>query len=330
MGKKLDAIALGESLIDFTPKGLSEDGMRLFEQNPGGAVANVMAAMAKLGRKTGFVGKVGADMHGDFLIETMQRAGIDTSCVIRDASVFTTLAFVDLQPDGQREFYFARKPGADTCLRKEEISEDYIASAGLLHVGSLSLTDEPARSATFQAVAYAKAAERIVSYDPNYRAMLWKDRDAAMAGMRSMLPYADIIKISDEETELLTGAAEPERAAEILLSQGISIAAVTLGPDGALVATKEGKAIVPGFAVRAVDTTGAGDSFFGGFLWKLMELGMGQLEAEGKIRGPQDMKLEEVIEAAHFGNAVASLNVEKRGAIPAMPTLAQVEARLQA
>ena len=323
MEKKLDAVALGESLIDFTPKGLSENGMRLFEQNPGGAVANVMAAMAKLGRKTGFVGKVGADMHGDFLIETMRNAGIDTSCVIRDASVFTTLAFVSLQPDGQREFYFARKPGADTCLREEELCESYIASAGLLHVGSLSLTDEPARSATFRAVSYAKKAGRIVSYDPNYRAMLWKDVETAKKGMRAMLPFADIIKLSDEETALLTDEAEPEAAALALIEGGASIVAVTLGEKGALVATREGTELVPGFSAKAVDTTGAGDSFFGGFLWKLMELGMG-----AETKGPEDMSLAEAVVAARFGNAVASLNVEKRGAIPAMPTLRETEERL--
>lgn len=323
MEKKLDAIALGESLIDFTPKGCSEDGMKLFEQNPGGAVANVMAAMRKLGRRTGFIGKVGADMHGDFLIETMKEAGIDTSNVIRDETVFTTLAFVDLRPDGQREFYFARKPGADTCLKASEISEDYIAGANLLHVGSLSLTDEPARSATFRAVEYAKRAGTIVSYDPNYRAMLWKSPEAAKEGMRSLLPYADMIKISDEETWLLTDEQDPERAADVLLKKGIAVVAVTLGADGALVATKEGKARVPGFSVKAVDTTGAGDSFFGGFIWKLMEYGL------GTAKRAEDMLLSEVREAGLFGNAVASLNVEKRGAIPAMPSYEEVTERLK-
>ena len=320
--KKLDAIALGESLIDFTPKGLSEDGMKLFEQNPGGAVANVMAAMAKLGRKTGFVGKVGADMHGNFLTETMEAAGIDVSHVIKDEGVFTTLAFVDLRPDGQREFFFARKPGADTCLKPEEIDEAYIASAGLLHIGSLSLTDEPAKSATLKALEYAKKAGRIISYDPNYRAMLWKSPEAAMEGMRSVLDQVDIIKISDEETELLTGKKDPEAAAAVLLDKGISIVAVTLGAKGALVAVREGMESIPGFAAKAVDTTGAGDSFFGGFLWKLMEKGL------GAGRKPEEMTLSEAAEAGRFGNAVASLNVEKRGAIPAMPSLEEVEKRL--
>lgn len=322
MEKYMDAIALGESLIDFTPKGLSEDGMKLFEQNPGGAVANVMAAMAKLGKRTGFIGKVGADMHGDFLIRTMQEAGIDTAFVKRDDRVFTTLAFVDLMENGQREFYFARKPGADTCLEPSEIDKDYIGSARILHVGSLSLTDEPARSATLQAVRYAKETGTILSYDPNYRAMLWKSREAAMEGMRSLLPDVDIIKISDEETELLTGRKDPEEAARALLDQGISVVAVTLGAEGALAATREGMVKVPGYRTRAVDTTGAGDSFFGGFLWKLEEQGL------GKEKSPEELSLEEVREAAVFGNAVASLNVEKRGAIPAMPSLEQVLERI--
>ncbi|MDO4266716.1 MAG: carbohydrate kinase [Eubacteriales bacterium] len=321
--RKLDAVALGESLIDFTPKGCSEDGMKLFEQNPGGAVANVMAAMAKLGRKTGFIGKVGADMHGDFLTETMQAAGIDTSHVVHDDTVFTTLAFVDLKPDGQREFYFARKPGADTCLKPEEIDADYIASTALLHVGSLSLTDEPARSATLKALEDAKRAGTIVSYDPNYRAMLWKSPEAAMTGMRSVLDQVDLIKISDEETKLLTDCEAPEDAADVLLSKGIKIVTVTLGPDGVLVASKEGKARIPGFRVKAVDTTGAGDSFFGGFLWKLMEFGL------GSTKQPQELTLSELREAGQFGNAVASLNVERRGAIPAMPTYEQVMERIE-
>ena len=321
--RKLDAVALGESLIDFTPKGRSEDGMKLFEQNPGGAVANVMAALAKLGRKTGFIGKVGADMHGDFLTDTMRAAGIDTSQVIHDDSVFTTLAFVDLKPDGQREFYFARKPGADTCLKPEEISAEYIASSALLHVGSLSLTDEPSRSATLKAIDDARRAGTIISYDPNYRAMLWKDADTAKQGMRSVLECVDLIKISDEETALLTDCKVPEDAADVLLSKGISIVTVTLGPDGVLVASKEGKARIPGFRVKAVDTTGAGDSFFGGFLWKLMECGL------GSTKQPQELTLSELREAGLFGNAVASLNVERRGAIPAMPSYEQVMERLK-
>lgn len=322
MKRRLDAVALGETLIDFTPKGCSEDGMKLFEQNPGGAVANVMAAMAKLGAKTGFIGKVGADMHGDFLIDTMKRAGIDVSEVRRDENVFTTLAFVDLSEDGQREFYFARKPGADTCLRPEEISREYLADTTLLHVGSLSLTDEPARSATLQAVACAKECGTIISYDPNYRAMLWKDAETARKGMRSLLRSADLVKISDEETELLTDRKEPEEALRKLLSEGISIAAVTLGPDGALVGTAEGSVHVPGYRAQAVDTTGAGDSFFGGFLWKLLSFGMGD------TKKPCEMTLSEVREAAVFGNAVASLNVEKRGAIPAMPETEAVLKRI--
>lgn len=320
--KKFDAIALGESLIDFTPKGKSEDGMKLFEQNPGGAVANVMAALSKFDKKTGFIGKVGDDMHGQFLIETMQQAGIDTSNAQMDPNVFTTLAFVDLKDDGQREFYFARKPGADTCLKPEEIDEDYIASSVILHVGSLSLTDEPVKSATLRALEIAKKHELICTYDPNYRAMLWENKEVAKTAMRSILEYVDIIKISDEETELLTGFKEPSEAAQVLLNQGISIVAITLGKDGALVATKDGMQHIDGFKADVIDTTGAGDSFFGGFINELIELGLKDRESLGKIN------INDASKAARFGNAVASLNVEKRGAIPAMPSKEMVEKRL--
>lgn len=310
--------ALGESLIDFTPSGTSEAGMRIFEQNPGGAPANALAVFAKFGEKAAFIGKVGNDMHGLFLKETMEKAGIDTKGMIISDKVFTTLAFVSLNEQGEREFSFARKPGADTCLMEQEVNVDIINDSKILHIGSLSLTDEPCRSATFYALQQAKDAGKIISYDPNYRALLWESVESAIAGMRSPLDYVDVMKISDEETKLLTDIEDPEGAAKALLAKGVSLVAVTLGKDGAYVCTKEGGAVVPGFESKVVDTTGAGDSFWGGFLYQLAKSG----------KRPEEVTLEEAKTFARFGNAVASLCVEKRGGIPAMPTMEQVTERL--
>lgn len=315
---KYDVTALGELLIDFTPQAKSEAGMNVFEQNPGGAPGNALAAVNKLGGKTAFIGKVGKDMHGEFMVKTLENAGIETKGIIVDENVFTTLAFVSLSETGEREFSFARKPGADTCLTKEEVNVDIIKDSAIFHVGSLSLTDEPVKSATIYALEEAKKAGCIMSYDPNYRAMLWPSKDAAVAGMRSVVDYMDVMKISDEETKLLTDIEDPKGAAEALIGKGLKIVAVTLGKDGAYIATKDGGEVVSGFTSKVVDTTGAGDSFWGGFLSQLIKSG----------KKPEDVTLEEAKEFARFGNAVASLCVEKRGGIPGMPSLDEVQKRL--
>lgn len=314
-----DVVALGEILIDFTPYGNSEFGQKLFEQNPGGAPANVLCCLAKLGKKTAFIGKVGKDMHGEYLKMVLQENDICTKGVVEDENYFTTLAFVSLSETGERGFSFARKPGADIMLTPNELDENLIKNSKILHIGSLSLTDEPARSATLKAIDIAKKNNVIISYDPNYRKLLWNSEDDAIKGMRSVLQYVDIIKISDEETELLTGFKEPEKAARSLVNSGVSIAVVTLGEKGALVCNKEGTAIVNGYKSTVVDTTGAGDSFWGGFLNELIESG----------KNPEDICLEKIIDFAKFGNAVASLCVEKRGAIPAMPTSDDVSNRIR-
>ena len=308
-----DVTALGEVLIDFTPCGVSEAGMALFEQNPGGAPANVLAAVSNLGQKPAFIGKVGDDMHGALLKDTLDRIGVDTSGMVVDPNYFTTLAFVSLK-NGERSFSFARKPGADTQLTSEEINLDVVRNTKIFHCGSLSLTDEPARSATFFAVKEAKEAGAVISYDPNYRALLWKSEEEAVKHMRSMIPYADIMKISDEETVLLSGKSDPKEAAEVLLNPGVDCVIVTLGKDGALLKTKQVEVQVKGKDRKPVDTTGAGDSFWGGILSRL---------ALNNVK-PADLTEAQAEEYLKFANAVAGLCVEKRGAIPAMPTLEQV------
>lgn len=312
--KKYDVTALGEILIDFTYHSVSENGAALFEQNPGGAPANLLAAVQKLGGKTAFIGKVGSDMHGMFLKSVVENAGISTEGMLIDDNFFTTLAFVNLSPSGERSFSFARKPGADTQISKDDVNYDLIKNSKIFHVGSLSMTDEPACTATFEALEFAKKNDIIVSYDPNYRKMLWKDEETAVKGMRSILEYVDIIKISDEEIHLLTDTDNPQDAAKELMDKGIDCVIVTLGSKGAYIATRSADVLSPCPDGKVVDTTGAGDSFMGGFLYKMSH----------DNKKPCELTIEDVKEYAEFANKVATIVVGKRGAINAMPSLEEV------
>lgn len=315
-----DVVALGELLIDFTYSGTSAAGMKLFEQNPGGAVANVLTAAARLGKSAAFIGKIGTDMHGAFLKETLDRVGIDTTGLVMTEDFFTTLAFIALSETGERTFSFARKPGADTRLTAEEVDSSVVSAARIFHIGSLSLTDEPARGATYHAVKLAKASGAVISYDPNYRAPLWPDEETAKREMRGILKHIDIMKLSNEETRLLTDWEMPEDAAKFLNDSGITCVAVTLGKKGALVSAGGCSKIVPGYHHPAVDTTGAGDAFWGGFLYRLLALN----------KKPSILSLTDAVDCANWGNAVATCCVQKRGGIPAMPTLEEVLHLLEA
>lgn len=316
--KRYEITAFGEILIDFASQGVNENGQAVFVRNPGGAPANVVVAASRLGACTAFLGKAGKDMHGEYLRRVLEREQVDVNGLVLDDQYFTTLAFVNVDDRGERSFSFARKPGADTKMQKEELNVEILDHTDILHVGSLSLTHQPARDATFYAVKRAKNRGSILSYDPNYRASLWENEDTARIQMRSLLPYVDLVKISDEETELLTDCNQLQGAAESLYRQGVKIVAITLGREGAYIYCKEGGRKVSGFAGSTVDTNGAGDSFWGGFLYKISRSG----------KRPEDFGLDELTEYTRFGNAVASLCVEKRGAIPAMPDLQQVENRL--
>ena len=314
-----DITVFGEILIDFTSQGVNEDGQMLYARNPGGAPANVAVAAGRLGAHTAFLGKAGNDMHGKFLKSVLEQEKVDTSGLILDDQYFTTLAFVEVNENGERIFSFARKPGADTQIQKEEIEIDVLDKTSIFHVGSLSLTAQPARDTTLYAVKRARKKGSIISYDPNYRASLWPDEKTARQQMRSLIPYVDLMKISDEETELLTDEKEVEKAAETLYRQGVKIVAVTLGHKGAYIYGKDGGCVVPGFeATQIGDTNGAGDSFWGGFLYQIIVSG----------KRLEELTKDDLAKFARFGNAVASLCVEKKGAIPAMPTLEQVRERL--
>lgn len=314
MQKKFDVVALGELLIDFTEAGVGADGMRLFEQNPGGAPANLLTAVSHMGYKTAFLGKVGKDMHGDFLKETLQKEGICTDYLLQDESVFTTLAFVMIGKNGERQFSFARKPGADTQIAVEELNRESLVNTKIFHVGSLSLTDEPANSATYEAVKMAKEAGALISYDPNYRASLWSSESEAVKAIRSLLPYADLVKVSEEESELLTREKDYVKAARELIKEGPALIAVTLGEKGVHLVKENWDIYVPGFSVKAVDTTGAGDSFWGGFLSGFLGIG----------KEISDLSEEEWTNCAITGNRVAALCVGKRGGIPAIPSKEEV------
>ena len=309
-----DITALGELLIDFTPCEISEAGMKIFEQNPGGAPANVLVAAGNFGAKTAFIGKVGKDMHGEFLKETLEKYNIETKGLIMDEKVFTTLAFVSLNEKGERTFSFARKPGADTCLTKEEVNLELIKKSKIFHFGSLSLTNNPSKEALLYALEKAKEMKKIISYDPNYRPLLWENRDIAVKEMRDVVKYADIIKISDEETELLTGYKEPEKAALKLIEQGISLVFITLGSEGSFLKTKDFQIRVKSKKCNVVDTTGAGDAFWGAILYKLAERENSVFQISEK-EGTEYLK---------FANTAAGICVEKRGAIPAMASLEEV------
>ena len=266
MKKEIAIVALGELLIDFTEAGISKNGMKLFEQNPGGAPANLLTVASHMGYRTSFIGKIGTDMHGDFLKKTLQNEGIDTGALVEDERYFTTLAFVEIDENGERNFSFARKPGADTQLEVSDLDQKLLSDCRIFHFGSLSLTQEPSRGTTLEAVRIAKEAGALISYDPNYRASLWADTETAVAQMKAAIPLADVMKVSDEESLLLTGAGDYDEAADRLLESGLKLVAITLGSKGVLIATPESRQTVGGFAVDAVDTTGAGDSFWGGFL----------------------------------------------------------------
>lgn len=324
----MDVVALGELLIDFTPAGLSSQDQPMYERNPGGAPANVLAALAKLGRQTAFIGAVGNDAFGSFLQQTLRNAGINVEQLLFTGEAQTTLAFVHLDQSGDRFFTFYRKPGADQLLRAEQIDRQALTAARVFHFGSLSMTDEPARSATLETAAFAKENGLLVSYDPNLRMSLWRDENHAKAAILQGMQYADVVKVSEEELLFLTGTADLEHGPELLLQQfdGIRLLLVTLGAEGSFCITGAGSgkagltARHHGFEVTTVDTTGAGDAFFGGVLhWLLNEVNWAEPQwTEKKLSG-----------MLAFANAMGALTATGKGAIPSLPTLQQVEALIK-
>ena len=305
----IEVVALGELLIDFASKGADEKGYPLMQALPGGAPANFLAALTKYGKSTAFLGKVGDDTFGHLLVGTVKDAGIETRGIVVDPTVFTTLAFVTFDETGDRSFSFARKPGADTQLSWEEVDKGLIDEAKVLHFGTLSLTDEPARTATQKAVAYAKAQGKLITCDPNLRKPLWRCEEEAKEQILWSLAQADVVKISDEEVEFLWNCTPEEGADKLLNEFGVSLAMVTLGPKGCLLKTKDAVCQVASPKVSPIDTTGAGDIFGGSAVCRLLELN----------KPIEDLTAEDLHYIGAFASTAASLSTEAPGGIPSIP-----------
>lgn len=305
----IDVVALGELLIDFAAKSTDEAGYPTMAANPGGAPGNFLAALNAYGKKTAFLGKVGNDTFGQLLLGTMKKAGIETKGIVADDSVFTTLAFVTFDKSGDRSFSFARKPGADTQLRWEEVDTTLIDEAKVFHFGTLSLTNEPVRTATQKAVAYAKEKGKLVTCDPNLRLPLWPSEDAAKEQMLWSLHQADVVKISDNEVEFLWNCTPEEGADKLLREFGVSLVMVTLGPDGCLLKTKNAAFRASCPKVHPIDTTGAGDIFGGSAVARLLELD----------KPISALTADDLAYIGCFAATAASLSTEAVGGIPSIP-----------
>lgn len=309
MGEKVyDVVAMGEMLVDFAMSGTSEQGNNMFEACPGGAPCNVLAMLNKLGKKTAFIGKVGNDQFGKLLKSTIEEIGIESKALLMDENVNTTLAFVHTFPDGDRDFSFYRNPGADMMLREEEVDYDMIRQSKVFHFGTLSMTDEPVRSATKKAVDVAKEAGCLISFDPNLRPPLWKSLEQAKEMMEYGFGYCDILKISDNEIQFVSGKEDYDEGIQYLIEKyNIPLIFLTMGKDGSRAYYKGMRVEQPGFSVKTIETTGAGDTFCGSVINGVIEKGMEALKEE-------DLK-----EILTFANAGAALVTTRKGAIKSMP-----------
>ena len=305
-----DVIALGELLIDFAPVSVSEAGYPTLAANPGGAPGNFLAALNKYGRSTAMIGKVGGDMFGRLLLNTLSAAGIETKAVVTDPDRFTTLAFVSLDKSGNRDFSFARKPGADTCLTPAALDRSLFENAKVFHFGTLSLTDEPAASATREAIRLAKEKGLLISLDPNLRKPLWPNEQAAKDAIEWSLRQADIVKISDEEVDFLWGLSPREGAEKLLREYGVSLAYVTLGPKGCFAMNEKASVTVESpSGIHVVDTTGAGDIFGGSAMSRFLAF----------AKAPSALTEEDLRSIVRFACCAASLSTQTHGGITSVP-----------
>lgn len=306
--KKYDVVALGELLIDFTENGISSQGNPIFEANPGGAPCNVLAMLQKLGKKTAFIGKVGNDIFGRQLTEVVKSVGIEVTNLVTDSKVPTTLAFVHTLAGGDREFSFIRDPGADMMLKKSEINDQIIKSAKIFHFGTLSSTHEGVREATRYAIDIAKESGALISFDPNLRPPLWKFLEDARREIEYGLEKCDILKISDNEIEFMTGSTDYDKAVRGLMEKyNIKLAFATLGKNGSRAYYGDIKAEYGVFKVDTIETTGAGDTFCGSALNYILEHDINCLTEN-------DLK-----ELLTFANGAAALITTRRGALKVMP-----------
>ena len=316
----IDVIALGELLIDFSCTGTDSHGYPTLAAHPGGAPANFLATLSRFGAKTAFLGKVGNDSFGKMLLHTLKEYKINTDGLILSDDVFTTLAFVTLDSFGEREFSFARKPGADTCISSGELRLDFIDQCRVFHFGSLSLTDEPARSATRKAVAYARSKGKLITYDPNLRPPLWKELSLAREQLLWGIEQADIVKISDEEVSFLFYTSPEEGALQILKTTSARLVFVTCGAEGCFYQNQNAAGHLPSLNnISVLDTTGAGDIFGGSALWKLLELN----------KAPELLTKAELEEIVRFACVSAALSTTKYGGISSIPEYHQILERMK-
>ena len=316
MAKKYDVIALGELLIDFTMNGQSEQGNNMFEACPGGAPCNVLALLNKMGKKTAFIGKVGKDQFGALLRDTITEAGIDASNLMVDENVNTTLAFVHTFPDGDREFSFYRNPGADMMLTEEEIPEELILETRIFHFGTLSMTHEKVRRATKKAVAIAKQAGAIISFDPNIREPLWNSMDEAREQVLYGLGQCHILKISDNEIQWLTGKNDYTEAVKWIREKyDIPLILVSMGKEGSRAYYQDRMVEkAPFINENTIETTGAGDTFCACVLHYICKHGLENLT---------EKNLKEMLT---YANAAASIITTRKGALRVMPRPEEIEA----
>lgn len=314
MEKRFDVVAMGELLIDFTADGLSQQGNRLFEACPGGAPCNVLAMLNKLGKKTAFLGKVGKDQFGIQLKKTLKELGIDTSHLLTDDTVNTTLAFVHTLPDGDRDFTFYRNPGADMMLTEEEVDPELFANTRIFHFGTLSMTHEGVRRATKKAIRIAREHGLLISFDPNLRPPLWSFLELAREQMEYGFQFCDILKISDNEIQFVTGKEDYDEGIRCLQEKyRIPLILLTLGKDGSRAYYNDICVEHGGYRVKAIETTGAGDTFCGSALSYILEHDF------------YNMTKEQLRQMLAFSNAAAALITTRKGALCAMPEKEEVE-----
>lgn len=308
--------AFGELLIDVTPNGTSEKGFPVYEFNPGGAPANVAVAIQNLGQNASFIGQVGDDHFGHFLADVLKEKLVDIEALLFNKDYLTTLAIVSLTEGGERSFSFYRKEGADVMITSNAKFLKKIDEADIFHIGSVSMSDEPSRSASFDLLEYAKNQGKIISYDPNLRELLWKDLMDAKNQIKKGLYFADIVKVSEEELFFITDEHDIEKACEILVGEfGVKLILVTFGAQGCAYYFNKKYVKVWPFSVKAIDATGAGDGFLGGFMTKFMESGM-------KI---EDLSDAELMAYCRFANACGAHATTIRGAIGSLATYEKIE-----
>lgn len=316
---KYDVVALGELLIDFTNNGVSGQGNPMFEANPGGAPCNVLSMLSKLGKKTGFIGKVGADSFGRQLEDAIKEVGIDSTGLVKDEEVHTTLAFVLKLPNGDRDFSFYRNPGADMMLSKYDLNLDMIRNTTIFHFGTLSMTDEICREATKLAIEEAKKAHATISFDPNLREPLWKSLNEAKEQIAYGMSKCDILKISDNEILWFTGKDDYDEAVADLQKnyKNISLILLSMGPNGSRAYYNGLRVEVPAvLRDNTIETTGAGDTFCGCMLNYILEHGL------------TDLTEADLTELLTFANMAASIITTRKGALRVMPTKEEIEAEL--